>query len=322
MRKPVLTLLLISAAGAAVPAAATAAPTTVRGTVVDRAHDGKRFTLAPRSGRLVTVAVARRAPAVGSRVLVKGTGAARGLRAKRVKVRGKARRATLRGLVTVRRGAARSYVVAGRAGAGVEVEVARRTRAGRGAAARSGLPRVGTLVEVDVSFSGDGDLRQEDLDVVGHHDEFEIEGILTAVDAQARTLTLLPTHDADDADHDGEDGDSPAGHDHGDEEDEPEAAAPDGHDGHEIVVHVPAAFDMSLCSVGQEVELEVRFANGRYLLTDSGDSDRSEDRSSSGDESDHAHDRSVSNACGDADESSDGSSGPGHGDSSSDSSED
>jgi hypothetical protein len=232
--------------GGAVTAATLLAPVTgasarsTRGTVVEKTTSHS-FVVASAQGRL-TVMKARRAPRVGRAVAVRG---------KRVRVVGRRHGARVRGRVTL--AGRRSFVVAAH-GATLLVD---------------GHARRGASVTVDVTFGGGNDLDADEI-----HDHgllgrgFEVEGIVTAIDPAARTLTVADNEDED------------LGDDH-----------PHEHGSATAVVHLGEAFALGRFAVGDDVELRVRAgAGGTFELVgiddrgdeDRGDDDRGEDHSGPG----------------------------------------
>jgi hypothetical protein len=198
---------------------------TLRGTVVDRSPKTQKFTVADRAGKLISVH-ARRAPGVGRSVTV----SARRLRngtfaAKRVAVGRRKSSVRIRGTVTFVDRGARAFVVSAR-GVSMLVHGGRTSRArARAAAIGDGLPAVGTQVTIDATLDRDGDVESNEIHEHGEdHGTIELEGVVTAVDASARTLTLS-------ADDDGE------------------------YDG-AITVNLPDGFDLGAFAVGDVVEIE------------------------------------------------------------------
>jgi RNase P/RNase MRP subunit p29 len=216
--------------GGAVAAVAILVPVTgasargMRGTVVEKTTS-RSFVVASSTGRL-SVVKARRAPRVGRAVSVRG---------KRVRVLGRRHRARVRGRVAF--AGRRTFVVAAH-GASLVID---------------GHARRGAAVTVNVSFGGGNDLDADEI--VDHgmpRGGFEVEGVITAVDPAARTITVADDENEDVGDdHPGEHGDGTA------------------------IVHVGDAFDLGRFTVGDEVELRVNAGAGGMFelvsLDDHGD---------------------------------------------------
>jgi hypothetical protein len=203
--------------GGAIAATAILIPVTgasargVRGTVVEKTTS-RSFVVASSTGRL-SVVKARRAPRVGRAVSVRG---------KRVRVLGRRHRARVRGRVAF--AGRRTFVVAAH-GADLVVD---------------GHARRGASVTVNVTFGGGNDLNAGEVDDHGMPgDDFRVEGVITAIDPAARTITV-----ADDENED-------PGDDHADE-----------HGDGTATVHVGDAFDLGRFAVGADVELRVNAGTG------------------------------------------------------------
>jgi hypothetical protein len=223
-----LIALALPAALAALAGSAQAKP--IRGTVVHRNAHAHAFVVADSRGRLRSIH-ARRSPRPGRTVSVSARRLRNGTyRARHVRVTGRRRRARLRGTVSYvdrRRGV---FTVSTR-GASILVHRGRSHRARTADA----LPGVGDHVTVTA------DVQDESVDADSihgdgqNHDAFDLEGIVLGVDPVARTVKVSA-----------------------DDDDESGAA---------ITVTVPASFDMSQFTVGQEVELRVlRQADGTFVL--------------------------------------------------------
>jgi hypothetical protein len=260
--------------GGAVAAAALLAPVAgasargLRGTVVEKTT-ARSFVVASSAGGL-TVVRGRRAPRAGRIVAVQG---------KRVHVLGRRHRARVRGRVAF--AGRRTFVVAAH-GATLVID---------------GHARRGASVTVTVTFGEGNDLNAGGVDDHGvPRRGLEVEGVITAKDPAARTITV-----ADDE------------HEHADDD------HPDEHGGGTAVVHVGDAFDLGRFTVGDDVELRVRAgAGGRFELVsvdDRGDhAEPGDDHGGHGDDhgdDDHGDDHSGSGHGGDGGDND--HSGPGGG---------
>lgn len=221
------------AAGAAVlVVAAPASASTIKGTVVHRNGHARSFVVASSTGRLTAIH-ARRSPAVGRLVRV----SARRLRngtfaARRVRAGGRRSHARIRGTVSFvdrRKGA---FVVSAR---GASIRVSRARRARSVAAAADSMPAVGRIVVVDTALNDQGELQANDVQEIGEDtDGIDLEGVVLAVDAAARTITVS-------ADDDDESGQS-------------------------VLVHVPDTIDITAFAPGQQVSLTVTASADGFLL--------------------------------------------------------
>jgi hypothetical protein len=220
---------LLAVAG---PASASASASTIKGTVVHRNARAHSFVVAALGGRLSAVH-ARRSPVVGRVVRV----AARRLRngtfaAGLVRASGRRSHARIRGTVSHVDPSSRAFVVSAR-GASIRVRRAPSTRAA--SAAADSMPQVGTVVEVDTTIDAGGDLEADDVNEVGEDgDGIELEGVVLAVDAAAKTVTV--SADDDDA------------------------------SGQSVVVHVADAADLTDFTAGQVVDLTVTATPGGFVL--------------------------------------------------------
>jgi hypothetical protein len=235
----------LACAIASVGFAASASAAAIKGTVVHRNARAHSFVVATSTGRLAAVH-GRRSPRLGrvvrvsARRLRNGTFAGRAIRTV-----GRRRHATLRGTVTWVNRRSGAFTVSA-PGASLLVRRAG-LRARRASAAADPTPAPGTTVVVGAHLDDQGDLEADDVQEVGHDDNgMELEGVVLAVDPQARTLTIS-------ADDDDESGQS-------------------------VTVQVPDSFDMTAFQVGHEVELHVtQLADGTLQLTGSGDDEGADD---------------------------------------------
>ncbi|MEA2217552.1 MAG: hypothetical protein QOJ35_178 [Solirubrobacteraceae bacterium] len=242
----------VAVCAALLAVAGPASASTIKGTVVHRSAHARSFVVASAKGHLTAVH-ARRSPAIGRIVRV----TARRLRngtfaAVRVRAQGRRTRARIHGTVSFvdrRHGA---FVVSAR-GASIRVRTRRTV-----SAARDSLPAVGTVVDVDTTLDDQGDLEADDVNEVGEdHNGIDLEGVVLAVDAANRTITVS-------ADDDNESGQS-------------------------VVVHVPATIDIATFATGQQVELTVTAtADGFVLQGSSHDGDANEADDPSNEQGDHA----------------------------------
>jgi hypothetical protein len=220
-----------------VPAAALAfAPTAdaklVRGTVVHRNLRAHSFVLAGATGTLTPIH-ATHSPALGRTVvasvrrLANGTYALRHLRSV-----GARRRIRALGVVTHVDPRSASFTLSAE---GVSMLVRRGARRARVASA-SPLPAVGTKVAVTGELREGGALDAETVKDDGtDHGAIDVEGTITAIDSEARTLSV--------------------------------SAEDNNLSGESVTVSVPSTFDMTKFAVGQEVQLQVTLMpDGTYLL--------------------------------------------------------
>jgi hypothetical protein len=153
------------------------------------------------------------------------------------KVVGKARRAKLHGTVTWVNRKTGAFVLSAR---GTSILV-RRHKARHARAADATTPAVGDIVTVDATLDDKGDVEEDGITEEGTaNNGFDVEGHILAVDTTARTLTVSA-----------------------DDDDDTTAT---------LTISVPASFDISKYTVGQEVELFViKNADGTYTLSQSSD---------------------------------------------------
>jgi hypothetical protein len=228
----ILTAVAAVAALLAVAGPASASASTIKGTVVHRNARAHSFVVAALGGRLSAVH-ARRSPVVGRVVRV----AARRLRngtfaAGLVRASGRRSHPRIRGTVSHLDPSSRAFVVSAR-GASIRVRRAPSTKAA--SAASDSMPQVGTVVEVDTTIDAGGDLEADDVNEVGEDgDGIELEGVVLAVDAAAKTVTVS----ADDDDTSGQ----------------------------SVVVHVADAADLTAFTAGKVVDLTVTATPGGFVL--------------------------------------------------------
>jgi hypothetical protein len=255
------------ALGAMVAALVVAAPAgakTLHGTVVHHNSSAKSFVLAARSGKL-TVVRARTSPAVGRVAAVKVRRSHGASVARRIRLRGHARHAKLRGRVSFSGSHAFAISVAG---ASIVVRDNGRT------------PRVGSTVTTRVTIDDNGDLESDDVneDHPPSNGAMELEGTITAVDAAGKTLTVFADDNCDDQGDDDQ-GDDDQGEDQGDDDQgedtpasNPTTCTPT------VTVHVPDTIDITQFHVGDEVELVVTpQADGSFLLQSVDDNEQGDD---------------------------------------------
>lgn len=238
-RTRTVAVALLAGAALLVPAAGAQARTksTVRGTVVHRNARAGSFVVATGKGRLFAIHAAS-SPAVGSKVRVGLRRLANGTYSATSIAVGKHHAKTrVHGRVSHVSASGTSFTVSA---AGVSLLVD--TRPGGKA------PAVGRIVTVsgvagDESEGGEdeGQVQEEDLQEEGEDTNgFVIEGTILEVEPLARTLVVS----ADDNQESGE----------------------------TVTVHVPPSLDMSLFSVNQQVELNVKpLEGGGYELLGSAD---------------------------------------------------
>lgn len=216
----------------ALAAPAQAATRSVSGTVVHRNSRGHSFAVATHAGSLVSIH-ARRSAALGRHVKVKARKLANGtFSALGVKVGGRAGHLRFHGTVTFVDRRNDVVVVSSN---GVSLPVHRRS--GNNAVAADALPGVGDDVVVTGTLpAGQNEVEADDIQTTGANPgQMQIEGTVLAVDPVARTLSIS----ADDEDQLGQ----------------------------SVTVVVPDSLDISLYTVGQEVELVVvKQADGSLLL--------------------------------------------------------
>jgi hypothetical protein len=230
--------------------AVNASAKTFKGTVVHRSSHAQSFVVAAKSGRMTAVH-ARKGLKVGSIVKVDARRLRNGTyKLRKARVLGRSRRARLHGTVTYVNRRTGAFVVSSR-GASVLVH---RHKAVGARAADSTTPAVGDQVTVDANLDDNsGEVEEQDVQNEGQNTgAFELEGVVLAVDSAARTLSVS----ADD----------------------------DDQSGGTLTVNVPASFDITKFTVGNEVELRVtKNADGTYTLAetsgDDGDSEQADDGS-------------------------------------------
>jgi len=250
-RKPLLWIAALALA-AALGLSAQASAATVKGTVVHANKSAHTFVVAGRSGRLTKVS-SRRSARAGSVVRVSGRRLANGLlRSHRLRTRGHARHARLRGLVTW--STARGFTVAAH-GASLLVH-----RSSTDDPAPLGAP-----VSTNVTIDDHGDLDENECHQMGQApDQLKLEGVVLSTDPTAETITISGDDDqgedhamaSDQGDHNQGGDDNDQGDDNqGENENEMQP---------QIVVHVP---DATAFTVGDKVELIVSGPAGDGTFT-------------------------------------------------------
>ena len=252
-----LASLAIGGVAQAKPARTAAAK--LKGAVVHRIDHAHAFVIADARGKMTAIH-ATRSPAVGRTVTVDVRRLRNGrFAAKRIAVGSRIRKTQIRGTVTFANRRAGAFVVSAR---GVSLLVhrsgARHGRA-RAATVRDGVPAVGTIVTVDANLDQNGELEANSIDEHGEDNgTIDLEGVITAIDAAERTLTIT-------ADDDDESGAS-------------------------LTVHLPDAFDLTAFTVGDAVELEATLNDdGSYTAmysskdNDADDADDTSDDQGDGD---------------------------------------
>ena len=180
-----LAIFALVGALAVLTLAGVASAATVKGKVVHKNRSAKSFTVAKRSGQLVTVH-ARRSPALGRAVVVQGRLLHNGtFGASKVTVGRASHRARVHGVVTFVNGRHTKFTLSGK---GVSLVVRKH--------ALKRVPAVGTVVTVTGTFTDDGDIAADDCDDFGENDGYiELEGHVLAV--ADHTLTLSADDDED-----------------------------------------------------------------------------------------------------------------------------
>jgi hypothetical protein len=253
MRRKSLFWIAALALAAVLGLSAQASASTVKGTVVYSNKSAHSFVVAGRSGHLTLVS-SRKFVRAGSKVRVSGrklkTGA---IKAKHLRVRGHARRARLRGLITW--SSAKGFTVAAR---GASLLVHR---------SRSDDPApLGAPVQTGVTIDDQGDLNEDNCHQVGDMPgQVKLEGTVLSTDPVAETITI--SGDDDEAEHMGG---AQMSDDQGDDDVNPM-----------IVVHVP---DATQFTVGDRVELIVTgpAADGSFTLVSVDEDNQGEDHSGPG----------------------------------------
>jgi hypothetical protein len=223
MRIPRTRAALAAAALVLLGAAAPAGAQSLHGTVVHHNRHGHSFSVATSDGSLEAVH-AHRLPGIGrvvsvdARALSNGTFAARSVRAGR-----RHRHAHLHGTVTFADRGGHRMVVSSNG-----VSVLLRARA-------SQVPATGTVVDVQAVLPASGMPVAQTVTPVSSDFTVDVEGVVTAIDTTARTLTVS----ADD----------------------------DEQSGATLTIAVPATIDLSTIATGQEVELLVALrSDGTFAL--------------------------------------------------------
>lgn len=180
-----LTIFALVAVLGVLALAGVASAATVKGKVVHKNKSAKSFTVAKRSGQLVTVH-ATRSPALGRRVVVRGSLLRNGtFGASKVFVGTASNRARVHGVVTFVNARHTKFTVSGK---GVSLVVRKH--------ALKKVPAVGTVVTVAGAFDDHGDIEADNLNDYGTNDGYvDLEGHVLAVDSALRTLTLSADDD-------------------------------------------------------------------------------------------------------------------------------
>jgi hypothetical protein len=261
LRKPLLWIAALALA-AVLGLSAQASASTIKGTVVHTNKSAHTLVVAGRSGRL-TVVSSRRMARAGSVVRVSARKTKSGLRARRLRVRGHARHARLRGLVTWASSA--GFTVASN-GASLLVHKS---------SSDDGAP-VGTPVQVGVTIDDQGDLDDDNTQQVGDMPgQIKLEGAVLSTDPTAETITISGDDDeGDQAEMSDDNGSDDQGGDDNNEDMNPQ-----------IVVHVP---DATAFTVGDKVELIVTgpAADGSFTLVKV---DEQENQAEDNDDNDNAN---------------------------------
>lgn len=235
--------IVFAALFAAFVIAGTASAATLRGVVVHQNHHAHSFVVSLKGGHLASVH-ARKSPRVAHAVKVTALRMRNGTwLAKAVSLGRKSRHAAVRGVVTfVNRQRGVFTVSAG----GASLLIHRHHQRSHGARAADALPNVGEVVTVQTGIDDQGNLDEESIQDNGAQtSNIELEGVVMAVDPTARTITVS----ADD----------------------------DNESGQAVVVSVPAAFDITAFTVGQEVKLLVtQQPDQSFLLQGSAEDDNSQ----------------------------------------------
>jgi uncharacterized membrane protein YgcG len=284
-RKPLIWIAALALA-AVLGLSAQASAATVKGTVVHANKSAHTMVVAGRGGRLTSVS-SRHLARAGSKVRVSGRKLKNGtLKARRVRMHGRARHARLHGLVTW--STTRGFTVAAH---GASLLVHR--------SSSSDPAPLGAPVSTDVTIDDQGDLDENHCHQVGDvPGQMKIEGMVLSTDPTAQTITISGDDDQEDmtpgAQTSDDHGDSSGGDDQG--EDMQPA----------IVVHVP---DATAFTVGDKVELIVTgpAADGSFTLV-SVDEDNPAGEDHHGDQGDNSGDQGDNSGPGG---SGDGGSGDG-----------
>lgn len=174
-----LTIFLLVTVLGVLALAGVASAATVKGKVVHKNKSSKSFTVAKRSGQLVTVH-AQSSPALGRKVVVRGGLLHNGtFGASRVSIGPATGQARVHGVVTFVNGRHTKFTVSGK---GVSLVVRKH--------ALKRVPAVGTVVTVNGSFAHDGDIAADDCKDCGDNDGYvELEGHIRGVFADHLTLS-------------------------------------------------------------------------------------------------------------------------------------
>jgi hypothetical protein len=213
----------IAAAAALAGLAGVAEAKTVKGVVVHHNRNAHSFVVADRAGHLYAIHSSH-APGIGSTVVVTAKRLRDGTyRLQRERSAGRAgRRVRIRGVVSWVNLRTGEFTISA---PGVSLLVVRSNRSA--ARAADATPSVGTDVVATGTVDDQGELEVQSVQNVGQEtDGVDLEGTVLAIDTAARTITVS----ADDNDQSGS----------------------------SVIVSVPATFDLSRFTPGEEVELKVQ----------------------------------------------------------------
>jgi hypothetical protein len=249
-RRAALAGAVTAAAVAAGAGAAQAA--VVHGTVVHRNGRAHSFVVADHAGRLFAIHAAH-SPRPGTVVTVSARGLRNGTyaaRRTRVLAYHRGARLRLRGMVSFVDRRHGTFTLSAR-GVSMLVRAAGGARAARMA---DTLPAVGTVVTATGTVDDQGDLNDQTVQTDGTDaGSIDLEGAVLAVDATAGTITVSST------------------------DDEQTSGS--------IVVSVPSTLDISLFTVGEEVELQVApQPDGSYVLAGSSSDEGAQGADDQGDQ--------------------------------------
>ncbi len=216
--------------------AGAAQATVVHGTVVHRNARAHSFVVADRVGHLYAIH-AKHSPRIASlvnvsvRQLRNGTYAARSTHVLAIH---RGARVHLRGVVSYVDRRHGTFTLSAR---GVSMLV--RTHSGHLARTADALPPVGTIVTATGTVDDQGDLNDQTVQTNGTDTgAIDLEGTILAIDTTARTITVSSTDDDQTT--------------------------------NSIVVSVPSTLDISMFTVGQQVQLQViPQPDGTYVLAGS-----------------------------------------------------
>jgi hypothetical protein len=217
--------------------AGVAQASSVKGTVVHRDAKAGSFVVANKKGKLFAVHSAS-TPALGSKVAVKVRKLTNGTYASTKAPRAGKHQGHVRvhGTVSHVNGAAHTFTLSAR---GVSMLVVQRTM--------QGAPKVGDVVTVTGSEDeeNEGEIEEENLQEEGEDNNgFEVEGVILEINESARTLTI--------------------------------SSEDDQSEGETLIVHVPESLSLSMFTVEEEVELNVKPLGGNEFELLGSNSDEGE----------------------------------------------